>query len=105
MIKYGYTSSPTDQTAPNFFKERMFREEVLDWLNDGQYKLFRSQSEGMLVVRIMSVNMTPYNGTGRLVYSFSAQAYEATGHDIPDLVELGLLDYKGAEIYTVAGGE
>lgn len=91
---YGYSSSLTDYSAPNYYRERMFRDEVLAWLNDGEYKLFRSPSEGMLIVRLLSVNMTPYNGTGRMVYSFTAQAYEAMGHDVLDLVDFGFLDIK-----------
>ena len=99
---YGYSSSLTDYSAPNYFRERMFRDEVLAWLNNGEYKLFRSPSEGILIVRLLSVNMTPYNGTGRMVYSFTAQAYEAMGHDIPDLAEFGLLRI---EPINIEGGE
>lgn len=97
LRELGYTSSLTDYTAPNYYRERKFREEVLAWLNDGQFKLFRSSSEGILLVRLMSVNMTPYNGTSRLVYSFTAQAYEAMPHDIPDLVRFGLLKIESEE--------
>lgn len=68
-------------------KERNFREEVEKWLTDGKIKLFRSQSEGNMLVRLMNVNMTPYNNTGRLVYSFTANAVEECGHEYEDLLK------------------
>ena len=36
----------------------------------------------------MQVNLTPFQGTSRMVYQFSAQAYEATGHEPADLRDL-----------------
>lgn len=61
----------------NYFVERGFREAVESWLNDFNYKLFRSRSEGNIPVMLMNISMTPNETLGRLIYSFTATAYEA----------------------------
>lgn len=61
----------------NYFVERRFREAVESWLNDFNYKLFRSCSEGNIPVMLMNISMTPNETLGRLIYSFTATAYEA----------------------------
>ena len=61
----------------NYFVERRFREAVESWLNDFNYKLFRSHSEGNIPVMLMNISMTPNETLGRLIYSFTATAYEA----------------------------
>lgn len=88
----GYSYTPTDLVKENFWQERKFREEVLAWLNNGQYKLFRSPTEGILLVRLMNVNMTPLSsGISRMVYNFSCQVYEAAEHDYQTLIKQGII--------------
>ena len=91
--RQGYSNTLSDYTPDNYYNERKFREEVYAWLTNGEIKLFRSSSEGILLVRLMNVNMVPFNGTSRMVYNFTAQVYEAIGHDYEDLVKNGF--YKG----------
>jgi hypothetical protein len=79
-------SLSTDLTGKNFTHERKFREEVLEWLNNGQVKLFRSSSEGNMLVRLMGCSMSPDQTTSRMIYSFSSQAYECDDHDYEALV-------------------
>lgn len=57
-------------------KERKFREKVMDFLYDSSAKLFRSPTEGAIIVRLTNVSFTPNTQLGRLIYSFSAQATE-----------------------------
>ena len=38
--------------------------------------MFRSPAEGNILVRLMDVNLTPEQTLGRMLYSFSATAYE-----------------------------
>mgnify|MGYP007000557953 CR=1 FL=1 len=56
--------------------ERRFREKVLEFLTDGKPKLFRSATEGNILVRLMNINFSPNQTLGRLIYDFSATAYE-----------------------------
>lgn len=82
---------PTDLVGENFYHERMFREEVLAWLNNGKLKLFRSSSEGIMIVKTMNVNMTPEQIPSRMIYNFSCQMYEAMGHEYEDLVKANII--------------
>lgn len=60
----------------DFTLERTFREKVQEFLYENNVKLFRSPSEGNILVRLMDVSFSPEVTLGRMVYSFSATAYE-----------------------------
>ena len=66
----------TNLTGDNFTKERKFKLEVLNWLNNGQPKLFRSPAEGNYIVRLMNVSLSPDEKLGRMLHTFNATAYE-----------------------------
>lgn len=72
----GLISSPTALTASNFRREREFKMAVLDWLTDGQPKLFRSPGEGNFIVRLMNSSLTPNDQIGRMLHTFQCTAYE-----------------------------
>ncbi|MBQ8206356.1 MAG: hypothetical protein IJZ77_02745 [Bacilli bacterium] len=59
-----------------YTKEREFRDVVLNFLLDGKPKLFKSPTEGNVIVRLTDVSCTPEQALGRLIYNFSATAYE-----------------------------
>ena len=56
--EYEYELATNRLEGYNFSLERQFKLEVLDWLNNGKPKLFKSPSEGIYLVRIMNVSMT-----------------------------------------------
>ena len=66
----------TDLTSDNYALERLFKLEVLKWLNNGKPKLFRTPSEGNYIVRLMNITLTPNDTLGRLLHSFNCTAYE-----------------------------
>jgi hypothetical protein len=72
--------------------ERDFKLEVLEWLNNGEPKLFKSPSEGIYLVRLMNVSMTPEDTIGRLIHNFSATAYEIGEATYEGLTEQGIID-------------
>lgn len=78
-----------------FYKERIFREEVNKWLQNGEIKLFRSASEGNILVRVMNCNLTPYQGTSRLVYSFSANLVEEDEYNYENLLKYKFFKVEG----------
>ena len=53
------TFSMTDLSSDNINKERIFKLKVLEWLNNGEPKLFRSATEGNYIVRLMNTSLTP----------------------------------------------
>jgi hypothetical protein len=49
----------TNLTPDNFYNERLFKMEVMNWLNNGKPKLFRSPGEGNYIVYLMNTSLAP----------------------------------------------
>ena len=60
----------------DYIHERNFREAVIEFLQDAKPKLFKSPTEGNVIVRLTDVGFSPNQTLGRLVYTFSCTAYE-----------------------------
>ena len=69
----------------DFVHEREFREKVMDFLYADKVRLFRSLSEGNILIRLMDINLTPETTLGRQIYSFSATACEVDTCTIKNL--------------------
>lgn len=90
------------------FKEKIFREEVMDFLYKDQIKLFKSETEGTMLVKIMNISLTPENQLGRMIYSFSAEMVEIDKCSFQNfqkygLINLGEYDYDLGDYDTKAG--
>ena len=81
----------TDLTAENMYNERKFKLEVMEWLNNGKPKIFRSSAEGNYIVRIMNVSLTPNDTLGRMLHSFQCTAYEISDYNFTNLKDLELI--------------
>lgn len=73
----------------DYIKERDFREKVLAFLQDGKPKLFKSTSEGNLIIRLMQVAAQPNQSLNRMIFSFTS-----TGHEVADATMENYLKYK-----------
>lgn len=60
----------------DYIHERKFRDKVIEFLYDENIKLFRSPTEGNMLVKIMDASLAPTTQLGRYLWSFSATAYE-----------------------------
>ena len=102
----------TNLTTDNFYRERQFKLKVLDWLTNGEPKLFRSPAEGNYIVRLMSSSLTPIDQLGRMLHSFQTTAYEIADLTFENLNAYGFISspeghfksYAMAEI-KIAGSE
>jgi len=56
--------------------EKFFREAVEKFLESNDVKLFRSPTEGNILIKLMDVNYQPNQTLGRRLWSFTATAYE-----------------------------
>ena len=81
----------TDITDDNLIYERKFKLAVLDWLNDGQIKLFRSPAEGNYLVRLMNVTLSPNDTVSRMIHTFSCTATEIDEYTSQKLSDYGFL--------------
>ena len=60
----------------DFTIEKEFRKLVLDFLNNGKPKLYRSPTEGNILIKLSNISLTPKTELGRFLYDFSADAVE-----------------------------
>lgn len=88
----------------NITRERDFKLDVLDWLNDGKPKLLRTATEGNYIVALQGVSLSPMDQLGRMLHSFSATAYEIDDLNIETLKKYNMsgvqLNYYNTSIYT-----
>lgn len=71
---YNQENSITDFN--DFTFERDFRDKVLEFLYTDNVKLFRSPTEGNILVKLMNISLTPNTVLGRRIYTFNCTAYE-----------------------------
>ena len=81
----------------DFSYEREFREKVMDFLYENNIKLFKSPTEGNILIRLMDINLTPNQSLGRMLYSFSATAYEMDEADITNYNNYNIQNLKTLE--------
>lgn len=72
-------------TTENIQLEREFKLNVLNWLNNGEFKLFRSPGEGNYIVRLLNVSLSPNDTLGRMLHTFSCTAYEVMEYNFENL--------------------
>jgi hypothetical protein len=68
--------------------ERQFKIEVLNWLNNGKVKLFKSPTEGNYIIRLMNTNLAPNDTLGRMLHTFTSQASELMDCSLENLIKL-----------------
>ena len=74
----------------DFVYEKFFRDKVTEFLYNGNIKLFRSPTEGNLLVKVMDISFTPNQQLGRRVYSFSATVYEIDSPTFANYLKYGI---------------
>ena len=77
----------TNLTDDNIFIERIYREKVEEFLNDGQPKLFKSPTSGNIIVGITNVTLTPNETLGQMIHSFNSTAYEVLENTYENLIK------------------
>ena len=75
----------------NIAAERQFKLNVLEWLTNGQPKLFRSPAEGNYIVRLLNTSLTPTDSLGRMLHTFNSTAYEIDDLTYENLIAYGFI--------------
>jgi len=60
----------------NYVAERLFRNDLIRFLNNGKPKLLKTSAEGLFLVRLTNLSLNPERSTGRMIYSFSCDFTE-----------------------------
>lgn len=84
-------SVSTNLIDSNIYQEKEFKLKVLEWLSNGQSKLFKSPVEGNYIVYLMNINLTPIDTLGRMLHSFSCNAYEIADYTDKGMRDQGIL--------------
>jgi len=88
----GSKYSHTYNQMYDYTYERFFREAVMEFLYDNKPKLFKSLTEGNVLVKLSDISFSPTQELGRMLYSFSATAYEIDKHDIETLAYYNIIN-------------
>ena len=110
--KVNYEYGTTNLTNDNFSLEKLFKLQVLDWLNNGNPKLFRSPAEGSYIVRLTDVSLSPNEQLGNMIHTFQASASECMEMTQQNLKDNDLifnnkiieLNEEGAEFNSITIG-
>lgn len=73
----------------DYIYEREFRNKVLEFLQDGELKLFKSPTEGNVIVRLTDVTCTPNQSLSRMIYSFTSNASEMAEATMENYLKYG----------------
>lgn len=103
LYKRTTTNIGTSQSDENIFLERKFRDLVMSWLSDGKPKLYRSETEGNMIVMVSNVSFTPVQKTQRLIYSMSCTITEIAKYNLENLIEYDLIPSEIVSNYKPTG--
>ena len=85
-----YKDNTNINNYTDFLLEREYREEIIKYLYENSVRLFRSPTEGNILVKLMNISLTPNQTLSRMVYSFSATAYEIDTATINNYIKYGI---------------
>lgn len=77
-------------TLDTIIYEKDFRDKVKEFLYKNNVKLFRSATEGNILVKLMNISFTPNQLLGRKIWSFNATAYEIDECSIENYDKYGI---------------
>ena len=75
----------------DFIYEKFFRDKVMDFLYEDNVKLFRSPTEGNIIVRLMDTQLQPNQSLGRRIWSFTSNIYEIDNYSMENLDKYNLI--------------
>lgn len=101
----GLSQSKINLSSENIYNERQFKMEVLEWLNNGEPKIFRSPTEGNFIVRIMNVSLSPNDTLGRMLHNLNCTAYEIADWNFSNLIKYNLVLFPEGKASTLRIGQ
>lgn len=90
QIQNSFNENNVNLDNENIFAEREFRKYVEEFLTNGDYKYFKSPTEGIKLIALMGVSLTPNDTVGRMLYTFNSTAHEIGDNSLSKALELGI---------------
>lgn len=88
-------------TGSNIQVEREFKLKVLEWLNNGEPKIFRSPGEGNYIVRLINVSMSPNDTVGRMLHTVTGTAVEIADWSYQGLESYGFIQTEDPSVKQI----
>lgn len=85
-----YSNNININNYNDFLLERGYREKVIEYLYENCVRLFRSPTEGNILIKLMNISLSPNATLSRMVYSFSATAYEIDTATTSSYIKYGI---------------
>ena len=85
--------SRTDINATNIERERNYKLEFLEWINNGEPKVIKSPYYGNYIIYIMNTQLRPFDLLHGMIDTFTAQCVEIDEYSFENLKKYGLLLY------------
>jgi hypothetical protein len=76
-----------EKLLDNYYTETAFRQAVIDFLYNNTVKLFKSTTEGNILVKVTNVSLSPVEALGRRLYSFDATLVEIDDFTLDKCIE------------------
>ena len=92
------TNFPLNLVAEEYYNERKMKNEVLEWLNNGKPKAFKSPTEGNYIVCLMDISLAPEEKLSRKLATFKCQAIEIAQYNLTELQKYNLLIINNSTI-------
>lgn len=70
----------------DIFLEKEYRDSEIDFLYSNRIRLFKSPTEGNILVKLMNITLTPNNTIKRLVSSFQCTAFEVDKFNLENCI-------------------
>ncbi len=79
--------------------EKMFRDIICNFLYDNTPKLFKSSTEGNVLIKLMDINFEPMASLGRILYSFTATAVEIDEPTLENFLKYNIISEALIDLY------
>lgn len=98
--EYYYNNSQLNGYT-DYLLEREYRDDVTDFFYEDKIRLFRSPTEGNILVKLMNITLSPNEQIKRRVSSIQCTAYEIDNYSVEKCVEYKIWD-DNKSIFTNA---
>lgn len=85
----------------NILEEQKFKMQVVDWLNNGKPKLYRSPTEGSYLIYTVNVALQAETTLGNLLHNFTATGYEIDSITNANLKKYGIISLEPIELSEI----
>lgn len=90
-VKMHEQAISTQLTADNIYREKEYKIKILNWLNNGKPKVFKSPTEGNFIVQLSGVSLSPEDKLGRMLHSFNCTAVEIDEYNLKNLKKYNII--------------